>query len=61
MPTDYTKEMKLIYYTETKDIEIISGNGLNDEKYHIYFKSKYELLDLLKSNEKLFNELKELM
>ena len=56
---DYNKNMRFQYY-KTVEIEVISKVFPNLD-YHFYFKNKYELLDLLKSNEKLFNELKELM
>ena len=57
---DYTKDMKLVYYTETKDIEIYSGD-LKDRKFYFYFRDKYELAELLKSNPILLKELKVLI
>ena len=60
MVVEYNKDMKLIYYSETKDIEIATGD-FPDQKWCFYFKNKYELADLLKSNPKLLKELKELI
>ena len=61
MSIEYNENMKLVYYTETKDIEIYEGEDLKDKKWLFYFKNKYELANLLKSNPELLKELKELI
>lgn len=60
MVIEYTKNMKLIYYSKTKDIEIATGE-FPDQKWCFYFKNKYELVELLKFNKKLLKEIKKLI
>ena len=53
MATDYTTEMKINYYTEANDIEIVKK-----DKYLIYFEDIDEFVDLLRTSPRLCKELK---
>lgn len=68
MVVNYDKDFfKMIYYKNVPDIEIIEtsvpieeGRGIKGEikKYHFGFKNIGELFNLLKSDKRLFKELK---
>lgn len=53
---DYNKNMKLVYYTLSKEIEIVEGE-VSERKWHFYFKDKWELAELLNTCPELVKEL----
>lgn len=58
---DYNENMSMTYYTESKEIEIVENfQDVKNRKYHFYFRSIFELKDLLESDPKIKKELLEL-
>ena len=51
---DYSDDMRMVYYTETNDIEIIDGN-----RYAIYFENLDDFIELIGTDERLLKALKE--
>ena len=54
---DYTEDMKMTYYTETDEIEIVDEGVYA----HMYFKNIRELANLINSSPRLAKELKPLL
>ena len=54
---DYTEDMKMTYYTETDEIEIVDEGVYA----HMYFKNIRELANLINSSPRLAKELKGLL
>jgi hypothetical protein len=69
MAIEYNKNMKFVWYTESKEIEIVESifhfdesKALRESKQFVfYFRNINELAQLIKSNPKLAKELKELI
>lgn len=55
---NYKKGMKIVEYTESKEIEIISEDM---SKWYFYFQNVSELAELIKTSPKLAKKLKELL
>ena len=51
---DYSDDMRMVYYTETNDIEIIDGN-----RYAIYFENLDDFIELIGTDERLLKALTE--
>lgn len=60
MAIEYNENMKLVWYTQSKEIEIVEGE-LPNRQWHFYFSNIYDFAELIKSNPELAKELKELI
>lgn len=59
---DYNKNMTLVWYTESKEIEIVENqDDIKNRKWHFYFHGISELADLINTNPQLAKELKKLI
>jgi hypothetical protein len=65
MAFEYNENMRVIWYSETKDIEIVEETIKKDEQknidYMIYFHNIYEFAELIKTNPEFQEKLKELI
>ncbi|MFX1478328.1 MAG: hypothetical protein ACFFCI_09355 [Promethearchaeota archaeon] len=58
MAIEYNENMKLIWYTQSKEVEIVEGD-IPNRQWHFYFSNIDELIDLIKSNPELAKAIKE--
>ena len=56
---DKTIGRKIVYYTESDELEIMSEDGIGNTKYEMYFECLNEFVDLIKTSPRLIEVLKE--
>ena len=57
--TENKNTRKIVYYTETDELEIMMEDGIGNTKYEMYFESINEFIDLIKTSPRLVKVLKE--
>ena len=61
MAIEYNSDMRMVYYSETRDIEIVEESEGMVKAFHFYFRDLSELANLINTNKELANELKKLI
>ena len=57
--TENKKTRKIVYYTETDELEIMTEDEIGNTKYEMYFESFNKFLDVIKTSPRLVKTLKE--